>query len=33
MQAELESPASRRDIEARLLTEKTLAKLASYAQS
>ncbi|MBX4188722.1 trigger factor [Candidatus Saccharibacteria bacterium] len=31
MQAELDDPASRRDIEARLLTEKTLEKLRSYA--
>ncbi len=32
MQGELDKPASRRDIEARLLTEKTLTKLAAYAQ-
>lgn len=31
MQGELDKPASRRDIEARMLTEETLAKLASYA--
>jgi trigger factor len=31
MLAELDKPESRRDIEARLLTEKTLAKLTSYS--
>jgi trigger factor len=31
MQAELDKPANRRDIEARLMTEKTLAKLSGYA--
>ena len=31
MQAELDKPENRRDIEARLMTEKTLAKLAGYA--
>jgi len=31
MQAELDKPANRRDIEARLMTEKTLAKLTDYA--
>lgn len=31
MQAELDKPANRRDIEARLLTEKTLARLTDYA--
>jgi len=31
MQAELDKEVNRRDIEARLLTEKTLAKLTSYA--
>ena len=31
MQAELEKPQARRDIAARLLTEKTLAKLSGYA--
>ena len=31
MQSELDKPENRRDIEARLLTEKTLAKLTSYA--
>lgn len=31
MQAELDKPANRRDIESRLLTEKTLAKLTEYA--
>ena len=31
MQAELDKPENRRDIEARLMTEKTLAKLAAYA--
>jgi trigger factor len=31
MQSELDKPENRRDIESRLLTEKTLAKLASYA--
>lgn len=31
MQAELDKPANRRDIEARMLTEKTIEKLASYA--
>lgn len=31
MQAELDKPANRRDIEARLLTEKTIAKLRSYS--
>jgi trigger factor len=33
MQAELDKPANRRDIEARLMTEKTLAKLTEYATS
>jgi trigger factor len=32
MQAELDKPENQRDIQARLLTEKTLAKLISYAQ-
>lgn len=32
MQAELDKPAIRRDIEARLMTEKTLAKLTDYAK-
>ncbi len=31
MQGELDKPANRRDIEARLMTEKTLAKLTEYA--
>ncbi len=31
MQAELDKPASQRDIQARMLTEKTLAKLNEYA--
>jgi trigger factor len=31
MQAELDKPANRRDIESRMLTEKTLEKLTSYA--
>lgn len=31
MQAELDKPANRRDIEARLLTEKTIEKLVGYA--
>lgn len=31
MQAELDKPENRRDIESRLLTEKTLAKLTEYA--
>lgn len=31
MQAELDKPANRRDIEARLLTEKTLSKLVGYS--
>jgi trigger factor len=31
MQGELDKPQNRRDIESRLLTEKTLARLASYA--
>ena len=31
MQAELDKPENQRDIEARLLTEKTLAKLIDYA--
>jgi trigger factor len=31
MQAELDKPANQRDIEARLMTEKTLAKLTEYA--
>ncbi len=31
MQAELDKPQARRDIEARLLTEKTVAKLTDYA--
>lgn len=31
MQGELDKPANRRDIESRLLTEKTLEKLAAYA--
>jgi FKBP-type peptidyl-prolyl cis-trans isomerase (trigger factor) len=30
MQAELDKPAARRDIEGRLLTEKTIAKLTSF---
>jgi trigger factor len=33
MQSELDKPANRRDIEARLMTEKTLAKLTDYAKS
>lgn len=33
MQVELEKPAAKRDIASRLLTEKTLAKLTTYAQS
>jgi trigger factor len=33
MQAELEKPENRRDIAARLLTEKTIAKLVEYNQS
>lgn len=32
MQAELEKPEARRDIASRLLTEKTIAKLVSYAK-
>jgi FKBP-type peptidyl-prolyl cis-trans isomerase (trigger factor) len=32
MQAELDKPESRRDIEARLLTEKTLTKLTDYSK-
>ena len=31
MQTELDKPENRRDIEARLLTEKTLARLTAYA--
>ncbi len=33
MQAELEKPEARRDIASRLLTEKTIAKLVSYAKA
>ncbi len=33
MQAELEKPEARRDIAARILTEKTVAKLSEYARS
>ncbi|MBX4191054.1 hypothetical protein KW794_03115, partial [Candidatus Saccharibacteria bacterium] len=32
MQAELDKPENQREIEARLLTEKTLQKLVSYAE-
>ena len=32
MQAELNKPENRRDIEARLLTQKTLDKLVGYTQ-
>jgi hypothetical protein len=31
MQAELDKPENQRDIEARLLTEKTLSSLADFA--
>ena len=31
MQAELDKPENRRDIAGRILTEKTIAKLVSYA--
>jgi hypothetical protein len=31
MQAELDKPENQRDIQARLMTEKTLAKLTDYA--
>jgi len=33
MQAELEKPDNRRDIQSRMLTEKALAKLRDYAAS
>lgn len=33
MRAELDKPQARRDIEARLLTEKTIARLARYSQN
>ena len=33
MRAELDKPENRRDIQARLLTEKTLAKLVDYASA
>jgi hypothetical protein len=32
MQAELDNPDNRRDIAARLLTEKTIQKLVEYAK-